>query len=339
MGRRGRARTKQADADPTLKKRPAAVATQDAGDAGPSLKRRPAAIAAAKPPKRTSLADILKAGNITVHVSRMAVKNLPTDIRDRLKNNLQSIDTVHVVSLMTGSGMDEPACAAAEASWKDEQLIDDSRTAIFRHLVKCEKEESKRNHLHRCFGNEFCMYADVSDFASWVPQCTRTKCENHGHIGLDHIVDNPDIQAVIVVSGCSCKDFSRLNNIARQRGISLKDMLDKGSSTTTLAATLRVIDLLEGLIIMVLLENVDTMDTGHDKKNSEAIVLHLAELSIHAIRFVANSFDYGLPQRRVRLFIAGYSTSNVMTRDTDPDEFDQIMVRVMEARCRVWNMG
>ncbi len=280
---------------------------------------------------KQKLAGHVRDGTVAYHVSVTAVKNLPKQIRDRLKSNLQAIDKVHVISLMTGSGMDEPACDAAERSWKDTGLLDErAGQKLFVPWVKCEKDQKKRDHLFRCFGTGCCMYDDVSSFASWSSATAKPKCCTHGHIGLEHLLEDPEVKAVIVVSGFSCKDFSKLNNFAKQKGISLKDLLDKGSSSTTLASTLRIIDLFSDLVLFVILENVDNMDGGHDKKNSLSVVEHLATYGVVAMRLLANCSDYGLPQRRVRLYFAGYNQDHPMVSETTRDDFEETVVRVME---------
>ena len=117
--------------------------------------------------------------------------------------------------------------------------------------------------------------------------------------------------------------------------MSLADMLDNGTSTITLAATLEVIDSFIDKMLSVLWQSVDSMDIGADKKNPEAVVNHFESRGIYTLRVVTTCSDYYLPQRRVRMFFPGHNTEHACLADSDPSEFHAIVIEVMEVRDRV----
>ncbi|CAE7781696.1 ngoBIM [Symbiodinium sp. CCMP2592] len=61
-----------------------------------------------------------------------------------------------------------------------------------------------------------------------------------------------------------------------------------------------------------ILENVDSMDTGDDDTESSNVQVALGllkEIGYHAVVEKLNSADYGVPQRRCRLYFVGLRDS------------------------------
>jgi hypothetical protein len=101
--------------------------------------------------------------------------------------------------------------------------------------------------------------------------------------------------------GISCKDFSRLNNEAKKRRISIRELDDAGSSTTTIRQVLDILDGYENLDV-VILENVDTMADADFEESHYALVDHLGKLGFSVRIFTLNSKDFAVPQRRKRMW-------------------------------------
>lgn len=168
-------------------------------------------------------------------------------------------------------------------------------------------ERADKNKFHVVFSNQ------------WEPSTTKqhasevyvSRFGNEGHVNDDiNKVPSSEIpDHDLLVGGFPCQDYSVAKTLSQSKGINgkkgvlwwsihriLKDKIDAGHPTKYL-----------------MLENVDRLLKSPATLRGRDFAVMLASLSdlgYHAEWRVINAADYGMPQRRRRVFIVGYHESS-----------------------------
>lgn len=114
-------------------------------------------------------------------------------------------------------------------------------------------------------------------------------------------------------AGFSCKSFSKLHNDWKEMQRALLDNNEESSSVKTFKAVLQCLESID--ISWLILENVD-LEIGPDS-NYSIIMRSLEEVGpkYAVMAYKMLSSDFGLPQRRTRLYIVGVSRKAYPTFD------------------------
>ncbi|CAK8999629.1 unnamed protein product [Durusdinium trenchii] len=160
-------------------------------------------------------------------------------------------------------------------------------------LFACEIEKFKQRMLvDHVLDRDTCLFEDLTKMTSQ----TERKCVRH-----QRACDLPQ-DLFGFVSGFSCKSLSKLQNDASLK----KAMSNKNQDSTSYRTFKGNLDVLNySRPMWVALENVDVGDCSDDDSNGAVISKLLKETGYHTRMVLLEACQFGLPQRRVRLFILG----------------------------------
>jgi site-specific DNA-cytosine methylase len=198
------------------------------------------------------------------------------------------------------------------------------------HTFECELVPMKRDWILKVTGfieQGPCLFRDVACLSSDAACCDR-----HMDPKDKDGSECPIMPPKFFRAGFSCKDFSRLNFRAKQRGIDLSDLDDEGSSTQTLLGILRFLDEHGTEVDVVVLENVDSMEDDSEQKHIADVIEYLEERSFHAQCVQLNSADYAGGARRLRIYIVAIRLHAQHWTIAEPDEW----FRGLRSRLTAW---
>eukprot|EP00434_Breviolum_minutum_P030986 symbB.v1.2.027404.t1/scaffold2808.1/size69842/6 len=204
-------------------------------------------------------------------------------------------------STCTGCGTFEIALRSVANAVSEHRPVNSDAIAV-REVMGCEIEKYKQILLlkHVLTQPETCLYNDVLTLGD----DTLRKCIKHDKA----CVLRKNI--FTMGSGFSCKSLSKLQNLASSFKKAMSEKNQESSSFRTFHGTVTAID--ETLPLWILLENVD-MDCSDEDSNGRIISSILAESGYETRMILLEAHKFGLPQRRVRLFILGIHKGRAST--------------------------
>lgn len=136
------------------------------------------------------------------------------------------------------------------------------------------------------------------------------------------IPDERQSEALILVGGFPCQDYSVANGLHNSKGILGK----KGVLWWHIERLLRELKGLDRQPELLILENVDRLlkSPSNSRGRDFALMLTSLESLGYIVEYrVINAADYGMPQRRKRVFIVAYTKNSKLNRWEDSiEEFD-----------------
>ncbi|CAK9058042.1 unnamed protein product [Durusdinium trenchii] len=226
---------------------------------------------------------------------------------DGTSQRLSNLPTAWTLgSTCTGTGAFELVSDAVCNALND-ALSDKTGTTFVHHEIACEIEKYKQGLLLNVLPGDCCLFSDVTQLKTDEERtCVRhrNKCELPKKLfGF--------------TSGFSCKSLSKLQN-AQSLKKALANRDQESSSFKTFAGNLDVLSLSSPL--WVILENVDLgSDEGADS-NSAMVSEQLASVGYTTRLILLRADQFGLPQRRKRLFIIGINNDRAMEELLDTPE-------------------
>ena len=168
------------------------------------------------------------------------------------------------------------------------------------------------------------IFRDVGDLHKKEATCDR-HAKSRGKKAQSCVVEGPSVFRM----GFSCKDLSRLNFRAKQRGIDLGTLLDEGTTTVTLSGFVKFLHVFGDVVDLVILENVDTMDD--DEKHVADVINFFHDSGLWGGSFQLNSAQYIGAAKRLRIYIIGVRQRGKHWYIPDPDAFFRSIRDLMKA--------
>ena len=200
-----------------------------------------------------------------------------------------------VASICTGSCMD--ACVLDAVSWAfgQEGMRVGFRTTHFYEIDEHKNKWCREVHAHLGEVESPCAFGNVAENGEDLPMKCFEHTEGSGKC-------TPPAQISGLIGGTSCKDFSR-NNVKRlDKGDVARSSSSPGGSSQTLRGFM--CELSARCPEWFIWENVDELNSG-DQAGLDEVRRQMADKGYDCQPLVVDSSQYGLPQKRIRLFIVG----------------------------------
>ncbi|MBO4326199.1 MAG: DNA (cytosine-5-)-methyltransferase [Clostridia bacterium] len=151
----------------------------------------------------------------------------------------------------------------------------------------------------------------------WANECDHAACETYRYNFPGHTLIEADIQRVVVndipdfdilTAGFPCQPFSvcgRQEGFADRRGNLFYEIV-------------RVLEAKKPPVLF--LENVANLVEHDNGRTFNVIYSELARLGYYVRYFVADAYEYGIPQHRTRTYIVGFSNREACERFAFPEK-------------------
>ncbi|CAL1159882.1 unnamed protein product [Cladocopium goreaui] len=244
--------------------------------------------------------DSVDPSDVLGSAAKVMISRLTNLAPELMQQKVRSLPrTLSVGDFFSGTGAFSKVISETITALKD-IFPDETIDLTAKHCFMSEVVQFKQKFLLEAFkGNDFddcCLFSDATKVFTDERECLRHKgrtapcsCEIPSELN-------------IFGGGFSCKSFSKLNNEFESFKKALAEMMEESSSYVTFKSCNDALKFIE--LDMFLLENVDL---EADSENLTLILKALSEAGFSCKTYKLISSDFAVPQRRVRIYILGFS--------------------------------